>query len=257
MAKVLNLIRLLKKQSPIGEECTLCDNVFELGDAAQIFGAGDSLKAYCLDCQKEKAEKKGLEIRIHEGKASSSTTEKKSRKEGKKTRKKTEKKSRVKKAEEKLEVIQTVEEEADVLSSQEIVDLVQAGMDKIKVHYDAVLETFAFLQNPANGEFPEFPIGTDTLIRKQAEAIWKDGWLFKQLDTKNGRVEAHSLPEEKLDKCPATTGKGEPCQNSPVAEKVYCGSHKAQEQSADVKPTEKKERKTRKKKVDLGAQLGI
>ena len=102
MASVLNLIRLLKDQSPIGEECTLCDNVFELGDAAQIFGRGDSLKAYCLDCQEEKAEEKGLEIRIHEGNSSSSSTEKKSRKEGKKKRRKSEKNDKIKRGEKKL-----------------------------------------------------------------------------------------------------------------------------------------------------------
>ena len=74
----------------------------------------------------------------------------------------------------------------------------------------------------------------------------------------------HSLPEEQVDKCPATTGKGEPCQNPPKAEKVYCGSHKALEdydgttgdqELAEVH-LEKKGKKARKKK-DWSQDLGV
>lgn len=287
MASVLNLIRLLKDQSPIGEECTLCDNVFELGDAAQIFGRGDSLKAYCLDCQEEKAEEKGLEIRIHEGKGSTSTTEKKSRKEGKKTRKKTERNEKINRGEKKLEVTptslpsKTEEEEEEVewiasgvsssykktelLTADEIVDLVQAGMDKLKVHFDKVLEdAFQFLQNPANGEFPEFPIGSNTLIRKIAQGIIDDQHLLGQLQLKEKKIVTHSLPEEQLGKCPASTASGSACQNKPKAGMVYCGSHKAHEDYDHEEATEelnkrrvKKEEKKVSKKKNLADQLGI
>ena len=265
MASALNMIRLLKDQSPIGEECTLCDNVFSLGDAAQIFGRGDSLKAYCLDCQEEKAEEKGLTIVIHEGKGSTSTTEKKSRKEGKKKRRQTAKNDKIKRGEKKLEVTssKTVRPEPlpvdpEYLTGDEIVDLVQSGMDKLKAHYDEVLENaFQFLQNPANGEFPEFPIGENTLIREIARGIWNDKWFHSQLQLKGEKIVTHSLPEEQVDKCPATTAKGNPCQNKPDAEnKIYCGSHKAKFENAEEKPVEKKGKKARKKK-NLADQLGI
>jgi len=274
MASVLNLIRLNKNQSPIGEECTLCDNVFSLGDAAQIFGRGDSLKAYCLDCQKEKAEEKGLEIRIHEGKGSTSTTEKKSRKEGKKTRKKTARNEKINRGEKKLEVTPTnyqseeygsYVEETEYLSGDEIVDLVQSGMDKLKAHYDRVLEdAFRFLQNPANGEFPEFPIGENTLIREIARGIYNDKWFHSQLQLKGEKIVTHSLPEEQLDKCPASTASGSDCQNKPKAGMVYCGSHKAHEDYDHEEATEelnkrrvKKEEKKARKKKNLADQLGI
>ena len=272
MPQVLNLIRLLKDQSPIGDECTLCDNVFSLGDAAQIFGRGDSLKAYCLDCQKEKAEEKGLEIRIHEGKGSTSTTEKKSRKEGKKKRRKSEKNDKIKRGEKKLEVTSTSlsskteeAEEIEYLSGEEIVDLVQAGMDKLKAHYDEVLEdAFRFLQNPANGEFPEFPIGSNTLIRKIAQGIIDDQHLLGQLQLKEKKIVTHSLPEEQLGKCPASTASGSACQNKPKAGMVYCGSHKAHENYDHEEATEelnkrrvKKEEKKARKKKDWSQDLGV
>lgn len=272
MASVLNMIRLLKDQSPIGEECTLCDNVFSLGDAAQIFGRGDSLKAYCLECQEEKAEEKGLEIRIHEGKGSSSTTEKKSRKEGKKKRRKSEKNDKIKRGEKKLEIptsspskIEEAEEETEYLSGDEIVDLVQAGMDKLKVHFDKVLEdAFQFLQSPATGEFPELPIGENTLIREIARGIWNDQWFNSQQNTKNGRLEAHSLPDEELNKCPATTASGSNCQNKPKAGMVYCGSHKAHEDYDHEEATKelnkrrvKKEEKKARKKRDWSKEFSV
>ena len=245
MARDIHLTRLVKDKWPVGEDCENDHDVeIEVGDAVQIFGD----TAYCQDCQEERAEEKGVDIVIHEG---SKTRAAKKKKVGKKTARKNAKNKASKMV--KLEVEEEEEEEEEVtiagLDKNEVIQIVNDGMKMLRVKIEKQLaEAFEFLQSPDTGEYPELPTGKDTFIRSIQESIWEDGWLFKQLNTKNGRVEAHSTPDKELELCPASTASGDDCQNKPKAGKVYCGSHKVLEDVEEEKPIKKGKKVTKKEK---------
>jgi hypothetical protein len=251
MVRDINLTRLIKDKFPVGEDCENCEEPIEVGDAVQIYGD----TAYCEDCQRERAEEKGVNVVIHEG---SKTRKEKKKKAGKKTARKTAKKERVKKAEREQLSIDDDDDDVGLTDYQEdevhnlAAKLVNNGMKMLKVKIDAELETaFEFLQSPATGEHPELPTGNDTFIRAIQEAIWDDGWLFKQLNTKNGRVTAHSKADEELDVCPASTASGADCQNKPKAGKTFCGSHKALEDTAVKKTVKKGKKKVKRTELEV------
>ena len=256
MARDIQLIKLNKDKAPVGDDCAQCGIEIEQGDYVQIFGNGD---AYCSVCQEERAEERDVAV-IYNDKS-----EKKARKDkkaGKKKTRKNVKKAASNKGEKLLDLGDEEEEEEQVtaagLSELEIkniaTEITNNGMRMLRAKIKEELEiAFKDMVNPVTGELPELATGQHTFIRKVAEQIWTDGYLFKQLDTKNGRVEAHTTPDESLDVCPATTADGEPCQNKPKAEKVYCGSHKKHEKAA-AKSQSKKGKKAVEKRTVLSVE---
>ena len=216
----------------------------------------------CLECSTDKAKERGSQVVKYQSGTSNDSTAKTDRTVGKKTQRKNDKKQSERAAlEAQLAELDRAEEEADkevsesAFSSEQIEDL-QTFSDRLVAKLDKKLECLSNFQD-LDGEFPDLASGSNSplehivsaivsdpaSIKAFSLAIWNDPdqTLFKQLDTRNGRLGTHSEPDEELDSdiCPATTQKDKPCSRTRATGSRWCPSHKKQHDDG-TKPAEKK-----------------